>query len=150
MKPFYNGVDLSNGIQIYPLARLSAWVPRMQINCHQMSSQPTKHRSDEDYKAGAAAWPLLVPINQGDPGAAEMKMARKRLSQWQKPVLVMFSDSDPITHGGDIFFRRLIRIAREQPKIVIEDAGHFLQEEKGDEIAKHIVNFMHRTPTDLD
>ena len=101
---------------------------------------------DEDYKAGAAAWPLLVPINQGDPGAAEMKMARKRLSQWQKPVLVMFSDSDPITRGGDIFFRRLIRIAREQPKIEIEDAGHFLQEEKGEEIAGYIVDFIRRTP----
>ena len=105
---------------------------------------------NEDYKAGAAAWPLLVPINQGDPGAAEMKKARERLSQWQKPVLVMFSDSDPITRGGDIFFRRMIRIVREQPKIVIEDAGHFLQEEKGEEIAEHIVNFMHRTLTDLD
>ena len=101
---------------------------------------------DEDYKAGAAAWPLLVPINQGDPGAAEMKMARKRLSQWQKPVLVMFSDSDPITRGGDIFFRRLIRIAREQPKIEIQDAGHFLQEEKGEEIAGYIVDFIRRTP----
>lgn len=104
---------------------------------------------DKDYKAGAAAWPLLVPIDPGDPGAAEMKKAREILSQWQKPVLVMFSDSDPITRGGDVFFRRLIRISREQPKIVIKEAGHFLQEEKGEEIAGHVVDFIHRTSMEL-
>jgi haloalkane dehalogenase len=57
----------------------------------------------------------------------------------------MFSDSDPIMRGGDRFFRRLIPGAANQPEITIKDAGHFLQEEKGEEIAGHIVAFIKRT-----
>ena len=57
----------------------------------------------------------------------------------------MFSDKDPITRGEDVFFRALIPSAKDQQEIVIHDAGHFLQEDKGEEIAQHIVDFMART-----
>ncbi|MEO6892737.1 MAG: haloalkane dehalogenase [Ktedonobacteraceae bacterium] len=101
---------------------------------------------DVSYKAGAMAWPLLVPIHPDDPGAAEMRQAREGLSHWQKPALVMFSDGDPITRGGEHFFRALIPTAKQQPELVIKDAGHFLQEEKGEEIAQHIAKFIESTP----
>jgi len=97
---------------------------------------------DLKHKAGMHAFPRLVPISTDMAGAAEMKEARRKLSTWTKPALVMFSDGDPVTRGGDRFFRRLIPGARERPPITIHGAAHFLQEDKGEEIAMNILDFI--------
>lgn len=101
---------------------------------------------DANYKAGAAMFPLLVPVTPDDPGAEPMRHARRVLADWHKPALVMFADGDPITRGGDRWFRRLIPSAAREPEIIIRGAGHFLQEDRGEEIAAEIVAFIARTP----
>jgi len=101
---------------------------------------------DVTYKAGAHQFPLLVPITPDAPAAAPIRKARELLKGWTKPALVMFSSKDPITAGGDAFFRKLIPTAGNEPEIVIQNAGHFLQEDKGKELAEHIRRFLERRP----
>ena len=100
---------------------------------------------DDSYKAGAAVFPSLVPIEAGMPGEGEMLATRDKLANWDKPALVLFSDGDPILGGAVGFFRKLLPTASEQPETSIRGAGHFLQEEKGEEIAAEILAFMRRT-----
>ncbi len=100
---------------------------------------------DGTFKAGARAWPLMVPIAPDSPVAVYNQKTRDALAHWEKPALVLFSDKDPISKGADAFFRRLIPTAADQPEITIADAGHFLQEEKGEQIAGHILEFIERT-----
>jgi haloalkane dehalogenase len=86
-------------------------------------------------KAGAQRFPLLVPLTEDDPGVAEMVETRETLRSWDKPALVAFSDTDPVfpfPKAGEQF-TELIPTAGEQVKI--EGAAHFLQEDRGREIA---------------
>lgn len=101
---------------------------------------------DKSYKAGAHKFPLLVPISTDMEAAQYTGPAKAALKEWTKPALVMFSDKDPVTGGGDKAFRRLIPSATEEPEILITQGGHFLQEDKGEEIAKNIVEFIERRP----
>jgi len=93
-------------------------------------------------KAGAAQFPLLVPIEEGAPGAAEMLAVIESLRSWDKPALVAFSDSDPVfpyPRAGEEF-TRMIPGAGDQVRI--EGASHFLQEDRGDVIAAAILDWM--------
>jgi haloalkane dehalogenase len=100
---------------------------------------------DDRYKAGARQFPMLVPTSPDDPAAAPNRKAWEVLRRWQKPFLTAFSDSDPITRGGDRILQALIPGAKGQPHTTIEGAGHFLQEDKGEELAAVVVAFIERT-----
>jgi len=89
-------------------------------------------------KAGAAQFPLLVPIDERAGGAAEMRAVMDELSRWQRPTLVAFSDADPIfpyPRAGQVFCD-LIPSATEQVRI--EGAGHFVQEDSGRLLASEV------------
>ncbi len=92
-------------------------------------------------KAGAAAFPLLVPLTHDDPGAKEMVAMADALTRWTKPALVAFSDSDPVfpQAAGE---RLAGRIPGAVDFVPIQGAAHFLQEDKGEEIAGHIARFL--------
>lgn len=100
---------------------------------------------DDTYKAGARIWPSLVPTSPDDPEAAANKAAWEVLRRFEAPLLCCFSDRDPVTAGGDKPFRQLVPGARHQPHVTIEGAGHFLQEDKGPELARLLVDWMAAT-----
>jgi len=101
---------------------------------------------DESYKEGARIFPSLVPSRPEDPAAIANREAWKILSTFEKPFLTLFSDSDPITRGREAIFQKRIPGAKNQRHSTIKDAGHFLQEDKGEEFAKLIVDFISQTP----
>jgi len=96
---------------------------------------------DESYKMGARRFPALVPIRPDDPASEANRFAWANLRAWTKPFLTLFSDSDPITRGGELLFRRYIPGAKDQKHEIIEKAGHFLQEDKGELIAEKLVRW---------
>lgn len=101
---------------------------------------------DERYKAGARIMPSLVPTTKDDPEHEANKKAWQMFFQWKKPFLTAFSDSDPITRGGDKYWQENVPGAQGQNHTTIKNAGHFVQEDKGPELADLIVKFIKKNP----
>lgn len=96
---------------------------------------------DERYKAGARAFPLLVPTRADDPASAPNRAAWTRLMQYERPFLTAFSDQDPITRGADAVLQKLIPGTRGQAHTTLS-GGHFLQEDCGEDLARVLVDFI--------
>ena len=121
----------------------------VQGGCRQQMSDEVRAGYDapfpsDEYCAGPRAMPGLVPTSPDDPAAAANKAAWAKLSVSPTPMLVAFSDSDPITGPMGAIFQREMRGAQGIDHPVIRGAGHFLQEDAGEELAGHIVEFLRR------
>jgi haloalkane dehalogenase len=101
---------------------------------------------DESFKAGARAFPMLVPSRPDDPAHDANVAAWVGLAAFDRPFLCAFSDSDPITKGADRHLKENIAGAQGQPHTTIVGGGHFLQEDCGEELAKVVVSFVAATP----
>jgi haloalkane dehalogenase len=97
---------------------------------------------DESYKAGARAFPLLVPSSPDDPAHDANVAAWVGLEAFDRPFLTSFADSDPITAGAHRPLQERIAGAKGQPHTTIVGASHFLQEDKGEEFAKVVAEFI--------
>jgi haloalkane dehalogenase len=100
---------------------------------------------DDSYCAGPRAMPGLIPTSPDDPAGEANRAAWNTLSDSGTPMLVAFSDKDPITGAMADVFKRSMRGAQGIEHPVIENAGHFLQEDAGEELAHAIVNFLRQT-----
>ncbi|HET6909251.1 MAG TPA: haloalkane dehalogenase [Mycobacteriales bacterium] len=100
---------------------------------------------DDSYKAGPRALPSLVPTAPDDPAHDANTRAWEVLHKFERPLLCAFSDSDPITKGGERAFIGRVPGADNQPHTTIVGAGHFLQEDKGEELGRVIAEFVAKT-----
>jgi len=92
---------------------------------------------DASYKAGARIFPYLVPSQLSE----NQKVWDNVLTKWKKPFLTTFSDKDPITRGGERYFQKMIPGAQNRKHVTIQNAGHFLQEDKSEELSQVIIDF---------
>lgn len=96
---------------------------------------------DERYTAGARVFPSLVPTSTDDPASGDNAAAWEVLRRFDRPFLCAFSDSDPITKGGERIFLSQVPGCAGQPHTTVSNAGHFLQEDQGPLLAQLIIDF---------
>ncbi len=94
------------------------------------------------HRIAARLFPRFVPTTPNDPERIANEDAWHVLESWQKPFLTLFSTRDPITRGGERMFQKRVPGAAGQPHTLIRGAGHFLQEDKGEELARKIHEFI--------
>lgn len=98
---------------------------------------------DATYKAGARAFPDLIPQTLDDPATPANQAAWRLLETFDRPLLCAFSDGDPITRDADRAFRERVPGAQGQPHTTVGGAGHFLQEDRGAELGAVVVGWLH-------
>jgi haloalkane dehalogenase len=112
--------------------------------------QPMEDEVEEAYsapwpvpesKAGVLAFPEQVPTEPEHPNTEPLLALRDALGRWKKPALVLFSDSDPI-FSPRVAERLAEHIPGALPPEIVTGAGHFLQEDKGEEIGRRIAAFV--------
>jgi len=126
-------------------ARFSPWFPIAKII--EMGSFKSLSKDERraynapfpnsKYKAGARAFPALIPTDSSNPANGANKAAWEVLKQWHKPFLTTFSNGDPVTRGLEKIFHQLVPGCKDMPHIKLK-GGHFLQEDAGTEFAQAV------------
>ncbi|MGC1398903.1 haloalkane dehalogenase [Candidatus Binatus sp.] len=141
---FQQWLEFSQSIPVLPVGQI------VGMGCKRGLSEAEKAAydapfPDESFKTGARRFPALVPITPQHGSVAENKAAWKVLENFRKPFLTAFSDSDPVTKGGEQIFQQRVPGTKGQKHVTITGAGHFLQEDKPDEIADLLHEFIAST-----
>ncbi len=100
---------------------------------------------DERYKQGMRQFPALIPVTRNDPGVALNRRTFEALARFERPFLTIYGDSDPTTRGWETIFQERVPGAKGQPHTILERAGHFFQEDCGEEAARLVVDWMRST-----
>jgi len=102
---------------------------------------------DGSYEAGAKIFPSLVPTTSDDPASQDNRDAwQQTFKKWEKPMITLFGDKDPVTNGGERVFQKLVPGTKDQKHHIIVDGGHFIQEDKPQELVEKLHDFLTDNP----
>jgi haloalkane dehalogenase len=135
--------EFSQVVPVFPTGNIVKGGCFNKLSAEEIAAYDTPF-PEEKYKVAARIFPKLVPTTPDDPASEDNRKAWHVLMKWQKPFLTCFSDSDPITKGGDIILQGMIPGTKGQAHKTIEKAGHFIQEDKPEELARIILEFMQK------
>ena len=127
----------------FPIGRILQMGTVEELNAAEVAAYDAPFPSAR-YKAGARAFPKLVPITPDDPAGDANRAAWDVFRQWKKPFLTTFSNRDPIMRGGEKVWQKSVPGAQGQEHVIIRNAGHFLQDDKGPELADVLIRFIAR------
>jgi haloalkane dehalogenase len=142
---FLNWQKFSQEVEVFPVSGIIKGATVTPL-CEQVLAAYDAPFPNETYKEGVRQFPLLVPTTPDNPASHANRQAWQKLQTFHKPFITAFSDSDPITAGGDKIMQKLIPGCKGQDHTTIEQGGHFLQEDQGEQLAQVLLNFMAANP----
>ncbi|MBJ7356173.1 haloalkane dehalogenase [Nocardioides sp.] len=98
-----------------------------------------------EHTAGLRQMTALLPLTRNDPGARIGRRTMAALEQFDRPFVTAYSDGDPATRGWDAVFQERVPGARGQRHVTIAGAGHFVQEDAGDELGRVVADVVRTT-----
>ncbi len=99
--------EFSQSVPVFPAGNIVSGGCFNKLSDEEIASYDAPF-PEEKYKAAARIFPKLVPTTPTDPASEDNRKAWMNLMKWEKPFLTCFSDSDPITKGGDMILQKLI------------------------------------------
>lgn len=138
---FIQWQQLSQNIPVFTVGKIIAGACVKPVSADTINAYDAPF-PEENFKAGARQFPMLVPVSPNDPAAEANRAAWDMLSNMEKPFLTAFSDKDPITASGEAVFRKLIPGTQGQDHRTIIDGGHFLQEDQSSKLVEVILKFI--------
>jgi haloalkane dehalogenase len=94
------------------------------------------------FQVGIRQFPQLISIFPDNPGVPQNRAAWKKLKQFNKPLLTLFGNLDPVTKGQEARYIKGVPGAKGQNHKIIKGGGHFIQEDKPDELVAEVIPFL--------
>jgi len=132
---FHKWRRFSQRVTYLDVPKLIARSGRAQLSEAEAAAYQAPFPSAE-YQSGAIGFPRLVPTHPDDPGVYENRKAIEKLSELDLPVFMAWGEADPIMKPAEAMLRGIFRNAA--PTLWISGAGHFIQEDAGEEVATRV------------